>query len=385
MVSINPTNGTPRDTRLAGALSAGDPSVRLQAALAAGSNPGPALLEPLVERCAVEPDLFVRDMLSWALTRLPPETTLPRLRRELGSERAQARSQALHTLSKIGDERAWGWITHAMLRDPDDEVARTAWRVAVALAPEDEKKDLAGELAGQLGRGDREVRLSLSRALAGLGDVAETALATAAASPDPAVSAHARATQLLRRDPEIGFDAAVEEAKRVVALGPERAAAAGAGTGTGGGPGADGAGENADAGETVGLMGATEARGGREPTGPSQPTGLTEPVGSIQPVEPTQPVESIQPTGPTEPSVPSEAVRALRAARAEEAERSGRADNAERADNAGRAENTKKAENTERAEKAENARRVENTGWAENTGRAENPGRADNAGETAEC
>ncbi|NMO33794.1 hypothetical protein HG826_09380 [Streptomyces sp. GMY01] len=370
MVSINPTNGTPRDTRLAGALSAGDPSVRLQAALAAGSNPGPALLEPLVERCAVEPDLFVRDMLSWALTRLPPETTLPRLRRELGSERAQARSQALHTLSKIGDERAWGWITHAMLRDPDDEVARTAWRVAVALAPEGEKKDLAGELAGQLGRGDREVRLSLSRALAGLGDVAETALATAAVSPDPAVSAHARATQLLRRDPEIGFDAAVEEAKRVVALGPERAAAAGAGTDTRGGPGADGAGETADAGETAGLMGATEARGGREPTGPSQPTGLTEPVGSIQP------------TGPTEPSVPSEAVRALRAARAaraEEAERFGRADNAERADNAGRAENTKKAENTGRAEKAENARRAENTGWAENTGRA------DHAGETAEC
>ncbi|GAB1327057.1 hypothetical protein ACE1SV_13960 [Streptomyces sennicomposti] len=346
MVSINPTNGTPRDTRLAGALSAGDPSVRLQAALAAGSNPGSALLEPLVERCAVEPDLFVRDMLSWALTRLPAETTLPRLRRELGSERAQARSQALHTLSKIGDGRAWTWITRAMLRDPDDEVARTAWRVAVALAPEDAKKDLAGELAGQLGRGDREVRLSLSRALVGLGDVAVHALATAAASPDPAVAAHARATELLRRDPETGFDAAVEEAKRVVALGPERAAAAGAGTGTGGGPGAAGAGGSADAGETVGPRGAAEASGAVEPTGPSESPA------PIQPMGPTPP------TGASESPAPSEAVRAVRAVEADRAGWAGNAGRAESGENAGRAEN------------------------AESTGRAENTG---NARESAEC
>jgi Ni2+-binding GTPase involved in maturation of urease and hydrogenase len=35
----------------------------------------------------------------------------------------------LHTLSKIGDKRAWAWITRDMLHDTDDEVARTAWRV----------------------------------------------------------------------------------------------------------------------------------------------------------------------------------------------------------------------------------------------------------------
>nr|WP_324785344.1 HEAT repeat domain-containing protein [Streptomyces sp. H51] len=212
---------------MADALSAGDPSVRLQAALAAGSDPHPGFLGTLVERCAVEPDFFVRDMLSWALTRLPPEITLPRMRRELDSGRAQARSQALHTLSKIGDSRAWTWITRDLLRDADDEVARTAWRVAVALVPgdEDERKDLAEELAGQLGRGDRGVRLSLSRALADLGDVTGPALEKAAASTDPEVSAHARATELLRRNPETGFDAAVHEARRTVALGPERTAA----------------------------------------------------------------------------------------------------------------------------------------------------------------
>ncbi|MEU5095434.1 HEAT repeat domain-containing protein [Streptomyces sp. NPDC020996] len=213
---------------MADTLSAGDPSVRLQAALAAGSHPHPGFLETLVERCAVEPDFFVRDMLSWALTRLSPEITLPRLRRELDSGRAQARSQALHTLSKIGDRSARSWITRDLLRDADDEVARTAWRVAVALAPEDEdeRKDLADELAGQLGRGDRGLRLSLSRALVDLGDVTGPALEKAAASPDPETAAHARATELLRRHPETGFDAAVDAAKRTVALGPERAAAA---------------------------------------------------------------------------------------------------------------------------------------------------------------
>ncbi|WP_229816231.1 HEAT repeat domain-containing protein [Streptomyces lucensis] len=210
---------------MAGALSAGDSSARLQAALAAGSNPDAGLLETLVERCAVEPDFFVRDMLSWALTRLPPEITLPRLRRELESERTQARGQALHTLSKIGDRSAWAWITRDALRDREDDVARTAWRVAVVLVPEDQKKDLAEELVLQLGRGDRDVRLSLSRALVDLGDVTGPALEKAATHTDPAVAAHARATQLLRRNPETGFDAAVEEAKRVAALGPQRAGA----------------------------------------------------------------------------------------------------------------------------------------------------------------
>lgn len=221
MVPINTT----QNTRLADALRAEDSSVRLKAALAAGSHPDPGLLETLVQRCAVEPDFFVRDMLSWALTRLSPEITLPRLRQELASGRGQARGQALHTLSKIGDRSAWAWLTRDMLRDADDGVARTAWRVAVAFVPDDAKADLVDELVTQLGRGDRDVRLSLSRALVDLGEVIEPALERAAANPDPAVAAHARATALLLRDPEAGFDAAVEEAKRIVTLGPERAAA----------------------------------------------------------------------------------------------------------------------------------------------------------------
>ncbi|WP_299951882.1 HEAT repeat domain-containing protein [uncultured Modestobacter sp.] len=204
---------------VAGALAADDPSVRLRAALAIGTEPDAGLLEALVERCAVEPDFFVRDMLSWALTRLPAGTTLPRIRRELGSEHAQARSQALHTLSKIGVRSSWAWITPALLRDPDDEVARAAWRAAVALVPEDGEEHLADELLSQLGRGGHGVQSSLSRALVDLGDVVVPALRRAAADIDPAVAEHARATELLLRDPEAGFEAARAEARRLTALG----------------------------------------------------------------------------------------------------------------------------------------------------------------------
>src|SRR5881227_2621642 len=113
-------------------LSSADPSARLQAALDAGVHPDADLVDTLVERCAVEQDFFVRDMLTWALTRQPREVTVPRLLDELTSAEAQPRSQALHTLSKIGDPRAWPAVSGALLHDPDDDVARSAWRAAVA-------------------------------------------------------------------------------------------------------------------------------------------------------------------------------------------------------------------------------------------------------------
>ena len=108
------------------ALAATDPSVRLRAALDAGTRPDPTAVPLLVDRCAVEPDFFVRDMLTWALTRHPAEVTVPLLLDALGAAVPQARSQALHTLSKIGDPAAWPHVSEALLRDEDDEVARAA-------------------------------------------------------------------------------------------------------------------------------------------------------------------------------------------------------------------------------------------------------------------
>nr|WP_244302327.1 HEAT repeat domain-containing protein [Microbispora fusca] len=200
-------------------LENGSSSVRLQAVLAAGTTPDPRFVDRLVERCAIEPDFYVRDMLTWALTRHSSSITVPKLVDELRSERAQARSQALHTLSKIGDRRAWPAITRGLLTDGDDEVARSAWRAAVVLVPEGEESELAGVLATQLGRGERETRLSLSRALVALGEVVMPILRVATTDPDPRVRQHAIATERLLRDPDAGFEFAIEEAKRVAVLG----------------------------------------------------------------------------------------------------------------------------------------------------------------------
>ncbi|MGW0856176.1 HEAT repeat domain-containing protein [Streptomyces sp. NPDC002690] len=205
-------------TRALQALADSSPTVRLRAALAVGTTPDPCFVDKLVERCAIEPEFFVRDMLTWALVRHPVSLTLPELLREARSERPQARSQALHTLSKIGDRRAWAAITPALLADADDEVARSAWRAAVVLVPQGEEHDLAAALAKQLARGDRGTQLSLSQALVALGEAAGSALHAATKSPDPQVRSHALATEHLLREPDTGFEAAIEEARRVVAL-----------------------------------------------------------------------------------------------------------------------------------------------------------------------
>lgn len=89
--------------------------------------------------------------------------------------------------------------------------------------PDGDKAGLAAELATQFGRGDRTLQLSLSRALVALGPLIEPVLEAAVTSTDPAVRTHAVATERLLRDPDTGFDQAVDEAKRIVALGPERA------------------------------------------------------------------------------------------------------------------------------------------------------------------
>jgi hypothetical protein len=75
-------------------------------------------------------------------------------------------------------------------------------------------------LATQLGRGGRETQLSLSRALVALGETIEPALRAATTHPDPQVRQHAIATERLLEDPDAGFGFAIEEAKRIVALGP---------------------------------------------------------------------------------------------------------------------------------------------------------------------
>lgn len=197
-------------------------SVRLRAALDIGASPDPLFLDVLLQRCAVEPDFQVREMLTWALIRLPASLTVPRLIEQVRSGGAQARSQALHTLSKVKDQAAWPAITEQLISDSDDEVARSAWRAAVVLVPAGSEGQLARMLASQLARGEREVQRSLSRALVALGSVIEPLMREAASSTDVAVREHARATEAMLLDPDAGF--AISEAQRIDALGVESSA-----------------------------------------------------------------------------------------------------------------------------------------------------------------
>lgn len=207
------------EQRLRAALAVDSASDRLQAALTAGTYPQPEYVTALVERCALEPDFSVREMLTWALVRHPADLVVPLAIAETRSVFPQARSQALHTLSKVGDERGWAAITPELLTDEETDVARTAWRAAALLAPAEERPALAETLAAQLGRGERDVRLSLSRALGVLGDVSRPVLETASRHADTAVRTHALATLRMLDDPDESFDTAVWEAQRVIALG----------------------------------------------------------------------------------------------------------------------------------------------------------------------
>ncbi|MGN7190409.1 HEAT repeat domain-containing protein [Curtobacterium sp. MCBA15_004] len=194
-------------------------SVRLRAVMALGTAADPADLDVLLERCAVDPDLQVREALTWSLVRLPAALVVPRLVDQLDRPEAQARSQALHTLSKIRDGSVYPAVAEA-LGDPDPGVSRTAWRAAVLLAPADERPALARRLARELGTGDRERRLALSRALVTLGEeVVAPVLADAAARRGEAVREHVADTERLLADPDAGSALAVERARREMALG----------------------------------------------------------------------------------------------------------------------------------------------------------------------
>ena len=184
-------------------LASPDQSVRLNAALAAGTYPEPHFIEILVAQCAIETDFFVRDTLSWALMRNDVSAVVERLKVELESSNPQGKSQAIHTLSKIGDKKNYSLISDGMLLDPDDFIASTAWRAASALVPEEEKPALVAKLLTQLGRGDSDVQFALTRFLCAIGDQILEPLTEAANSEDEATSNQAKFTLLRYREMQL--------------------------------------------------------------------------------------------------------------------------------------------------------------------------------------
>jgi HEAT repeat protein len=175
-------------------LESPDKSVRLQAALAAGTYPEDQFIEVLIAQCSHEPDFFVRDTLSWALMRQDIPQVIERLKVELHAENSKAKSQALHTLSKIGDSQYYSLITNEHHFDSQDIVAVTAWRAASVLVPDGEQAALAKILVSQLGRGDSDLQFDLTRFLCALGDSIVPPLKAASESEKEEVRLHAAFT-----------------------------------------------------------------------------------------------------------------------------------------------------------------------------------------------
>jgi hypothetical protein len=184
-------------------LASPDQSVRLKAALAAGTYPEVEFIEVLISQCAIESDFFVRDTLSWALMRNDVAKVVERLETELQSSNPQAKSQAIHTLSKIGDKANYSLITDEMLFDPDDFIASTAWRVASVLVPDDQKVILVKKLITQLGRGDSDIQFGLTRFLCALGECIVEPLTEASKSADETISNQAKFTLLRFREMQL--------------------------------------------------------------------------------------------------------------------------------------------------------------------------------------
>ena len=126
-----------------------------------------------------------------------------RLETELQSANVQAKSQAIHTLSKIGDKNNYSLITDEMLFDADDFVAATAWRAASVLVPEDKKPALVKKLVTQLGRGDSDTQFGLTRFLCAIGEAIVIPLTEAANSSDEAISNQAKFTLLRFREMQL--------------------------------------------------------------------------------------------------------------------------------------------------------------------------------------
>jgi len=184
-------------------LKSPDQSIRLKAALAAGTYPNPDQIKILIQQCASESDFFVRDTLSWALMRHDQKAVVEHLKIELNSENTQARSQALHTLSKIGDKENYALITRELLLDPDDFVASTAWRSASVLVPEKDKPALVEVLISQLGRGDSDTQFGLTRFLCAIGQPIIAPLKQAAQSSDESIRTQAEFTLIRFQEMEL--------------------------------------------------------------------------------------------------------------------------------------------------------------------------------------
>lgn len=178
------TTGDPRVDDALRALRNPDRDVRQRAAVDLGTVAAPAAATELVARLWTEPDFFVRDTLTWAVTRVADAAT-PLLQDALTGA-AATRTQALHVLSKIKDPATAAAVVPLAADDDPAVAAKARWVLARIGDPR-----TVPALAAHLGTGDATVRNALTRDLASFGRAAVPCLVAALAGDDVPVRRHA--------------------------------------------------------------------------------------------------------------------------------------------------------------------------------------------------
>ncbi len=143
-----------------------DKNARLRAVMALGQLADASALPVLLQRLRDEPDFFVRDNLSWAISACGAMAVEP-LVALLGDDNPAVRYQAAHALSKLRDARA----VDALVACLDDRDADVAQKAVFALGRIGDARALPA-LAAAIGTGSRELRTRREEALEAFGAVA---------------------------------------------------------------------------------------------------------------------------------------------------------------------------------------------------------------------
>ncbi|GGC54766.1 hypothetical protein GCM10011410_03950 [Hoyosella rhizosphaerae] len=191
---LEPTGSAEVDDALLGLVNA-DRDVRQAAALTLGKLAHRAATPELVARLWTEQDFFVRETLSWAVTRVADAAT-PLLLNALAGADTSARVQALHVLSKIADPATTDAILPLASSDDLDVAAKARWALTRIGDPR-----AIPALAAHLGVGDDSTRNGLTRDLASFGEAAVPTLLAALTKGEPHLRRHA-AEVLCRLGPD---------------------------------------------------------------------------------------------------------------------------------------------------------------------------------------
>lgn len=172
-----------------------DKNIRIRAALDLGAMKDEAALPTLLQRLGQEPDFYVRENLTWAVTRMA-KAALPLLEAQLNCPDAATRLQATHTLSKIADPASTAVLLE-LLKDEDAEVARKA----IFALGQIQNTDALKALIAALGHPNAERRNTLSNAVVVFGQAAVPLLLDVLKASDGAGRTHAAEILGLIGDP----------------------------------------------------------------------------------------------------------------------------------------------------------------------------------------